>query len=107
MFEHDLLLKMCLYYNFMCIFRYVPVTVEILFQKVKDDYKILSKIVWVFLDPGLAFYSCGLISFFSTFDFRRPSDFHLCLIYWRCGFIHCISTFYFLIPARLYLKVKE
>lgn len=39
MFEHDIL-KMCLHQNFICVFRYVPVTVEPLFWKVKDDYKI-------------------------------------------------------------------
>lgn len=73
MFEHDLLLKMCLYHNCM--------TVKTVFQKVKDDNKIPNNRLLSGPKASISF-GCIILFFFFTFDFRRPNDLHLCLI---CG----------------------
>lgn len=102
MFEHDLLLKMCLYHNCRCM----PITVEAVFQKVKDDNKIPNNCLVLGPKASISF-CCIILFFFFTFEFRRPDDLHLCLICGDCRYIRCTSTFDFLIPAHGYLTVKE
>lgn len=93
MFEHDIL-KMCLHqilyvYLDMCLWLW-----SLFSRKLKMIIK--SPIIVCFLDPRIAFHPpCIILFFFFAFDFRRPNDFHLCLLCWRCMFINCVSTFIF------------
>ena len=94
LFEHDLL-KKCPYPNFVGLFRFVPMTVETLLQKIKGDCETpLSTCFWI----HRSFHPCV---FLFTSNFRRTSDAHLYAICGRCMFTVCVSTFGFPVPAHL------
>lgn len=81
----------------------MPETVEIVFQKVKDDNKIPNNcLVWG-LKASISF-CCIILFFFFTFDFRRPNDLHLCLI---CGDVGVLVVSVILIFWFLLMGIEQ